>query len=371
MPKYLKLDNGNIVETTSMAKVLALGNSGIEEVNAGGWAPHPDWIDISQVNNNEINLLVSDGSTGVAFAVTVAGSGTYSIDWGDGNVEHSRASGVTYYHGYVFGTGQSVNGGEYTVFKIRIYNATNTITRFQVTKHPEYSRPHSSPLLWAVFGTAGITNYSYTFWSSMVECSSLQSCTIASFASCTDVQYMFFNCRSLASVTLPSSWGNVTNTSNMFYNCTSLVSVTLPGSWGNVTGVNSMFSRCYSLKNITNLQYLGSQTYQASFGYFMFNTQAFSGIVTVASMLSKISVCGESGHNIKVTGVRLTNATGDWGGSSPQIDVSYCSMDATALNTLFGDLNSVTGRTIKITGNPGSATCNTAIATSKGWTVVN
>jgi len=56
-------------------------------------------------------------------------------------------------------------------------------------------------------------------------------------------------------------------------------------------------------------------------------------------------------------------------GSAPQVDVSYCSLAATDLDLLFGDLPVLTGKTIKITGNPGVAGCTQSIATLKGWAV--
>jgi hypothetical protein len=44
-------------------------------------------------------------------------------------------------------------------------------------------------------------------------------------------------------------------------------------------------------------------------------------------------------------------------------------MGATALNALYSSLGTVTAKTITVTGNWGTATDNTAIATGKGWTV--
>ena len=44
-------------------------------------------------------------------------------------------------------------------------------------------------------------------------------------------------------------------------------------------------------------------------------------------------------------------------------------MDATELNNLFGDLPTLTGKTIRITGCSGANSCDTTIATNKGWTV--
>ena len=46
-------------------------------------------------------------------------------------------------------------------------------------------------------------------------------------------------------------------------------------------------------------------------------------------------------------------------------------MSATALNAMFTSLGTANGsQTITVTGNPGAATCDTSIATNKGFTVV-
>jgi hypothetical protein len=51
--------------------------------------------------------------------------------------------------------------------------------------------------------------------------------------------------------------------------------------------------------------------------------------------------------------------------------IDDCNMSATAINALFTSLgNAVGSQTINVRRNPGSATCTTSIATSKGFTVV-
>ena len=52
-------------------------------------------------------------------------------------------------------------------------------------------------------------------------------------------------------------------------------------------------------------------------------------------------------------------------------DITGSNMSATALDNLFTSLGNATGsQTITVTGNPGAATCNTSIATTKGFTVI-
>ena len=235
----------------------------IEIGNVAEWTPHPDWIDISTVANNEINLLVGDGGVGIAFEVIVANSGTFSIDWGDGVIENNIVSTSTKTHIYTLGSGQSVNNGQYTVFKVRIYNATGDIQRFKVQNVVGYTRSQFHDYRWAVFGTAGITNYANTFYNSgspKVNCCSLEAVTIPSFASCSATTLMFRGCYALRSVTLPSSWGSVTDASSMFNICYSLRSVTLPSSWGSITNVSSMFANCYALSSIVLPSSWGSIT---------------------------------------------------------------------------------------------------------------
>lgn len=59
-------------------------------------------------------------------------------------------------------------------------------------------------------------------------------------------------------------------------------------------------------------------------------------------------------------------------GTSPAVQISYSNnLDATALNQVFTELPPTTQVcTLDFTNNPGSATCNPTIATSKGYIVV-
>lgn len=57
-------------------------------------------------------------------------------------------------------------------------------------------------------------------------------------------------------------------------------------------------------------------------------------------------------------------------GLKVSVSVNAMSLDATALDAVFTSLGTANaGATINITGNPGAATCNKAIATAKNWAV--
>lgn len=63
-------------------------------------------------------------------------------------------------------------------------------------------------------------------------------------------------------------------------------------------------------------------------------------------------------------------ANSTYGGTSPQVDIRWNSLSATTINAIFTALPVVTGKTINVAGNPGSATCTPSIASLKGWTVI-
>lgn len=206
---------------------------------------------------------------------------------------------------------------------------------------------------------------------------------------------MFDSCKCLTAINLPVSWGNVTNIANMFVWCSSLKVISLPSSWGDVSLLMGFLAYCKSLTNITipaaynnnstswigfvndssslrtinNLEYAGSLTTASSFSNILYNCASLDQPIVINAKLTRIGISGGAYALLKVNSVRLTNAASDFSGASPQIDVSYTSMDATALNTLFGDLPTLSGKVITVKGCPGSATCDTSIATAKGWSV--
>ena len=64
----------------------------IMQIERGGYVPPPDWPDISNVNNNEIKLLMCDLFP-ISFTVTAAGG--FAVDWGDGTMLSTQTSGAT------------------------------------------------------------------------------------------------------------------------------------------------------------------------------------------------------------------------------------------------------------------------------------
>ena len=222
--------------------------------SAAAWSAPSDWIDISSVGSNEINLLVKEGS-GIAFTVTTAG--TFSINWGDGSVVNGLTSGI---HQHQHTTGGTPCSLGYNTWKIRIYGASSDITAFRISKHAYTLNTQQPPVLSAVLNVPGVTDYSYCFASPAYDfyCRYLLACDIRSFRDAATTSYMFSGCTAFASVTLPVSWGSNATTAYMFNNCACLRSVTLPASFGSVLTTTYMFDYCYALTAVSGLTSWGS-----------------------------------------------------------------------------------------------------------------
>jgi hypothetical protein len=226
-----------------------------------------------------------------------------------------------------------------------------------------------------------------TMTSMFSNCFSLQTVTLPTTISGNNVAAlgtMFNNCYRIKSITLPATITSNTIPSALgttFANCYSVKSITLPSS--NLTSINSAvstFNGCRSLTGVTNMASFGSS---ASGGTIVTSTTLATDTrnllsLTLSCRLTKLEVNGTSGtgNQSNMTSLRLSNVgTGQWGGTSPQIDVSYTSLSTAALNLLFADMaaqGTVTSKTINITSATGAAGLTAGdrlVITSKGWTI--
>jgi surface protein len=204
-----------------------------------------------------------------------------------------------------------------------------------------------------LFNTEKVTNMLYMFRS----CYSLQSVPLFNTKKVTNMSYMFRSCYSLQSVPLFNT-EIVSNMSYMFGNCESLQSVPLFNT-EIVSNMSCMFEYCYSLQSVplfntekvTNMTYMFYRCYTLLL--VQFTTPLTSGLTDIFSNIKKLQKCVLSSCTVGFS-------------------VSGCLMSATALNEMFTALGTASGaQTITITGNYGAATCDTTIATAKGFTIVS
>ena len=275
----------------------------------------------------------------------------------------------------------------------------------------------------------GCSSWNQTFY----QCWSLSNVTLPTINTNCNADRMFYGCTNMDTIIFNSSWDNRVTTfgttfngcfllrnltlpangnlsgaflTNTFTNCYTLKTITYPtnnstaitditavhaGDW-NVETINNFpamnnvtvmsaatlgaFQYCYRLKTISNLDQLGDTT--TGFDH----TLTYSGCYSLPSLSCRNKITGRfilSGISASqlsaLSSLVFTNpsAVSTWAGSSPQIDVAYGSMNAAALNTLFTSIISTSasfsGKVIRITGNPGAATCDTTIITAAGGTV--
>ena len=202
-----------------------------------------------------------------------------------------------------------------------------------------------------LFNTAAVTNMQSMFSS----CFSLQTVPLFNTAAVTFMNIMFSSCYALQAVPLFNT-AAVTTMAQMFSGCLGLQTVPLFNTAA-VTSMSSMFSSCYPLQtvplfntaSVTNISYMFYYC-SALQAIPAFNCTAITAATTIFISLPSLIASN-------VTNVKLTHTyAGD-------------KLSASAINTIFTNLPTVTGQTITILGNPGGGTCTTSIATAKGWTV--
>ena len=187
--------------------------------------------------------------------------------------------------------------------------------------------------------------------------------SILDISSANTIASMFFGCYNLLAIPSALDVSKVTTAASAFGSCSKLT--TVPATLNTVlcTDLSSTFSSCYSLTTIPSLNYSACTTASSIIA----NNSLYSGVIdmTGGTLMTKIAITYSG-----ITGLTVSSSA-PFSGTSPQIDVSYTNMATSALNSLFTSLPTVTGKTIKITGATGAATCTTSIATAKGWTVSN
>lgn len=354
---------------------------------------YDDYVDISGVPDNTIYLAVADlFNCKIAFAITTSGSAQYTVDWGDG-IKQNYSSGAVAEHTYIKGTGKPSQMG-FTTFKITI-TSTATILSFAVKNYSGQVAIEFYPILKANFGTSGLTSLANAFYFGItykIYCVILEEVIFPSVLnSLTSLDYAFYYCYNIRNILYPNNLPALTSAAFAHYYNVNLNNLIFPNcpvcttinniffsakinklTLGNLSAVTNMQSAFFYFicKDITGLENLGSSTSNVDASNAFISPYLLESIILNAK-LSKIDI-GKTQNYSSVNSIRLLNPNSPFNGTSPQLDISYNQLSASALNTLFGDLPIVySGQTIKITGNPGAATCDTSIAINKGYTIIN
>jgi surface protein len=311
------------------------------------------------------------------------------VDWGDGVIENYSAN-VVAQHEYNYSTYDTAgatlcsrgykqaiitvtpqSGRQFTLININKRHSTLTSTSVS-SGFLEVSIAGSGVTgvcigNWSV-GSTGFNIVHALLESASVICPSLANCT-GIFNKCyslrhipqlvttavTNMSYMFQNCYSLQ--TIPQLVTSaVTNMSNMFQNCYSLQTIPQLDTSA-VTNMSYMFQNCYSLQTIPQLV-TSAVTNMSNMFQNCYSLQTIPQLDTsaVTNMSYMFQNC-YSLSSMKATGI------------AQSISVASCKLSATKLNEIYSNLKTVTGKTITVTGNYGTASDDPSIAITKGWTV--
>lgn len=170
-----------------------------------------------------------------------------------------------------------------------------------------------------------------------------------------------FNLLSLSSITRLGNFSASLSTSGqaLFENSTQLRSI------GNinlssVTNLVSMFASCVNLEDVVNITITSTCNSITNIGI---NARKCRGFI-IGNCSGVTSATNAFFNMVSMKTLILTGMTRGF-------VIDDCNMSATAIDALFSSLGTASGsQTISVKRNPGSLTCNTSIATTKGFTVL-
>lgn len=179
----------------------------------------------------------------------------------------------------------------------------------------------------------------------------------------TNFSYLFHNCKKLKKISFLDTLNLLTTMDYCFKDAADVDTIIMPKS----------ATKLVTLTNNTGMLELDSIS-TCTFGTGMANVQfTFRDLKTFKQPTLRVSkfICTGQSLSVKssIHTINIDWANSTYGGTSPQIDIRWNSLSATTIDAIFTALPVVTGKTINVAGNIGSATCTPAIATAKGWTV--
>jgi len=210
-----------------------------------------------------------------------------------------------------------------------------------------------------------------------------------SLNSLTNFRYANYKCSTATYYRLPSSMPNATSLFYSFANNVDLTYLKLPKIMNKLTIANGFINNdsnlttlifpdsmllCTELNDnlgLSNLDTISTCVWGTGQVLFAFIIRDLKTFKQPTLKVRKLLLRG----NTLATKSQLHTINIDWanstyGGNSPQIDIRWNSLSATTIDAIFTALPVVVGKTINVSGNPGSATCTPTIASLKGWTVI-
>ena len=383
--------------------------SGAAHAPSGGYVPPSDWLELPSITSGENKfagvVAVFDVSTNYITVEVTVDSGTWSVDWGDGNSQTGIASGTVAEHNlsYAGATGDLTTRGYKTALVV-VTTSGGNITQIDLTnRHSGASDSYISP--WLNIRLAGSSINKFDIAGSQTTIGALEQLDFVGTNSITNLGTFFSSCIALVKVVNLDTSSATTMTNHTissaikelpdydFSGATSLSSVFTQFSGDEInvsdmstlTSANSFFSTSRTVKviNITNGS-TGSLTSLDSFARNTSSLQYINGLGDTSNVSNWDRFAQNSGL-VEVDAYDLSGATNlnQWldgahsvrrikaYGATITHSIANCLLGVTEMEEYATNLGDGTGQTLTTSGNPASGSWDTTIATNKNWTVVD
>lgn len=366
---------GQSVLTDVNGKVItsATGDILVQEADPNNfeYTPNAEWIPVNGVADGEIWILAFDGGTSNLFTITcTTSSGEWQMDiygGADGKQllrTYDTTSNVALSHTLVSGTGKySYTSGYYT-YKIVIKPKTvgNDILTI-------YSDNNNTPYLILNAGAKNLNTISFCYSENMLYVNTYYCYFIQNYSTSTWSYGFMYNIK-LEQITMGKYMNNVYYFFGgagypSFYKCDAIRKITLP------LELTSMrrFDLTYENSNLLNFISTVNKFNTMSINTTLINLRALTTFNQPKLRASSFILTGTSNADrSNINSIQI-----DWANSqfTENVDIRYNNLSATELNRIFSELPTVVvSRTIYVSSNVGSATCDPTIATAKNWIVI-
>jgi hypothetical protein len=332
-------------------------------------------------------------------------SGTWSVDWGDGNSQTGISSGTIAEHNlsYAGATGSLTTRGYKTALVV-VTTSGGNITGIDLTnRHSGASDSYISP--WLNIRLAGSSISTFDIAGSQTTIGALEQLDFVGTNSITNLGAFFSLCTALVKVANldTSSATTMTNhTSNSFIRelpTYDLSGATVLGSvftqfYGdeiNISDMSTLTSASQLCRNTSTVKVInitnGSTGSLTSLSQFARNTNSLQYINGLGdtSNVTDWNFFAQNSGLVEVDAYDLSGATNlsNWldgahsvrrikaYGATITHSISDCLLGVTEMEEYATNLGDGTGQTITTSGNPASGSWDTTIATNKNWTVVD
>lgn len=261
---------------------------------------------------------------------------------------------------------------KFTEFNLAVPNASTVANMFQ--ECTELVRVTSQ-------FPSGLTNTIYMF----DNCHSLRDIKLFDTSSSTNTDFMFRNCYKLEDL---SDWDfrSTTSMRYMFIYCIKLRK--LPNNLGG-GAMNYFMQGCPNIKSFSNVTFHGNPT---NLYRFMNSCTLTEDLPNFADTSAVTDIRSSLQNNYQISSIPAWNLSGVTNSDINTFTYCYslresniygltrthgyggCQLDRDAIVNIFNNLGTASSQTIYVHQNPGSANLTAgdiAIATGKGWTVVN